>query len=541
MQANVAVTSLFTSPTNPRKNFDSKKLEELRKSVEQNGVLQPLLVRESVDKPGTYEVVDGERRRRVLTELAVLNVPVLIREMTDDEVRVAQMVSFLQRDDLHPLDEADSYRDMIETLPLDEAAARCGRTVGYVSTRLALCKLSEAGRKAYLDGALNAGGALVVARIADPKAQAKVLEHCLTIFKNTGEPISLRDASSYVQHNVMLRLKDAPFSVKDPGLVPAAGACTACPKRSGAQPELFEDISAKDDLCTDPACHASKVVAAWEKDKAAAKARELEVIEKPADVKKHFPFGGDQLQSREYQALDEVCSADKKRRTFRQILGDFAASAVIKSPTTGAPIALVKKKDLPELLKAEGVKVPAVNAPAGGSSSKKPTAKKADPKLAAKHKLDAEVEDKAGTAIVAELVARAEKLKSPLELLRYIVAFQLDTAYTYDFFDRRNWKRGTRGAQLVKSMNEGQLLGVLLELTLSDSFSTLDVEVTNACKLLGVDPKKITDGVRKQLEAAASKPNEEAHKLAAAFAGKAPAKKAAKASKAKPAKKKGKR
>jgi ParB family chromosome partitioning protein len=99
---------LVVSPTNPRKTFDEGAMQELTASIRENGVLQPLLVRPRAER--RFEIVFGERRYRGAAMAEKETVPVCIREMTDAQVLEAQLVENLQRQDVHPLHEAQGLR-----------------------------------------------------------------------------------------------------------------------------------------------------------------------------------------------------------------------------------------------------------------------------------------------------------------------------------------------------------------------------------------------------------------------------------------------
>ena len=110
----------------PRKLFDEKALEELSKSIEQNGIIQPLLVRPMSD--GSYQLVAGERRWRAARMAGLTEVPVTIREMTDEEASVFALIENLQREDLNPVEEAQGLKSLIETYGFtqEETADRVG-------------------------------------------------------------------------------------------------------------------------------------------------------------------------------------------------------------------------------------------------------------------------------------------------------------------------------------------------------------------------------------------------------------------------------
>lgn len=125
----------------PRKEFDEKSLSELAESIEQHGVLQPLVVRPLAN--GSYQLVAGERRWRAARIAGLTEVPVVIKELTDEEVIEIAMIENLQREDLNPLEEALGYRYMMDELNItqEQAAEKVGKSRPAVANALRLLKL----------------------------------------------------------------------------------------------------------------------------------------------------------------------------------------------------------------------------------------------------------------------------------------------------------------------------------------------------------------------------------------------------------------
>ena len=127
----------------PRKDFDEKALSELAESIEQHGVLQPLVVRPLTN--GNYQLVAGERRWRAARIAGLSEVPVIIKELTDEEVIEIAMIENLQREDLNPLEEALGYRYMMDELKItqEQAAEKVGKSRPAVANALRLLKLPD--------------------------------------------------------------------------------------------------------------------------------------------------------------------------------------------------------------------------------------------------------------------------------------------------------------------------------------------------------------------------------------------------------------
>lgn len=128
---NLAVSTLIESPTNPRKRFDETALQELAASIKAQGLLEPLLVREREQEKNSYEVIVGARRLRAAKLADLESVPVRVVRLTDAKTIEAQVVENLQREDIHPLEEAMGFRSLLELkdskYTMAIIAARAGR------------------------------------------------------------------------------------------------------------------------------------------------------------------------------------------------------------------------------------------------------------------------------------------------------------------------------------------------------------------------------------------------------------------------------
>lgn len=282
------------SLTNPRKTFNEAKMLDLAESIKASGVHQPILVRplpaarleDTFHNRGdgnplpTHEIVSGERRYRASKLAHQKTIPAMIRVLDDASVLEIQIVENLQRDDLTELEEAEGYQRLCDETGLlkEQVGERIGKSRAYVYGRLKLLELTPGPREALRRGDIDGSKALLIARIPDEKLQVKALE-AATEKDHQGSPrLSYRALQTWVQQNVMLKLSAAKFSIVDANLVPAAGACPACPKRTGANPDLFADVDGPD-LCIDPPCFHGKETAHTDALIAIAKAKGMDVIE----------------------------------------------------------------------------------------------------------------------------------------------------------------------------------------------------------------------------------------------------------------------
>jgi len=155
----VPVTSITPNTRQPRTTFDEEALASLTASVQELGVLQPLLVRAAGN--GTYELIAGERRWRAAKRAGLQMVPVLIRVVDDASSLEQALVENLQREDLHPMDEAAAYQQLIEDFHLthDEVAVRVSKSRAAVSNSLRLFQLPPTIQRLLVDGKISAGHA----------------------------------------------------------------------------------------------------------------------------------------------------------------------------------------------------------------------------------------------------------------------------------------------------------------------------------------------------------------------------------------------
>lgn len=347
--------ALRPSPTNPRKRFAEDAHREMTESVRRHGVMQPLLVRPWPGEPDVFEVVAGERRYRAAGAAELKEVPVLVKDLSDDEVLHLQIIENLKRKDLHPLEEADAYKVLFERgRTVDQIAVEVSEEPSYVRRRLKLCSLTDSARKAFFDGKLVDRTALMIARMPVELQDEAVKEITRPHF---GEDVlPPREASRILQMRYMLRLDQAPFKISDAALVAAAGACGPCPKRTGSAPDLFGDVDGKN-VCTDPACFDSKRDAAAAQKRAEAEAAGRTVIA-GAEAKKIKPDHYGSLKGG-YVDLDAHCAADPKHRTYRQIVGakGVKVAAVLEDPHSSKLLDVVPSSDLKKLLADKGIEM----------------------------------------------------------------------------------------------------------------------------------------------------------------------------------------
>src|SRR6266852_741705 len=260
------------SSRNPRRVFDEAQLQELATNIRAHGVLQAILVRPSPDgAAGTYELVAGARRFRASNIAGKDTNQATVRELTDAECQEIRLIENLQRVKIHELDEGIGYRSLRDLRPdfytVETIAAQVAKSPAYVKGRISLTELIPTAQTAFYDGKLSVAHALEIARL-QPRDQEKALIECFPGHRSTGsilkdrkaEALTVRQLREWIEREIHLDLKNAPFDAEDANLLPATGACSTCPKRTGNNPLLFPEIKNRS-LCTDPACHHAKIQA----------------------------------------------------------------------------------------------------------------------------------------------------------------------------------------------------------------------------------------------------------------------------------------
>lgn len=282
----VPIASLRESATNPRRCF--KHMEELTESVKEKGVLVPLLVR---PVNGHMEIIAGARRYRAAREARRRDIPVIVKDVSDDEALEIQVLENLQREDIHQLDEALGYKALLARPGYDVAAiaAKVSKDESYIYKRLKLADLIPSVQEAFLQDRITPGHALLIARL-QPKDQEKAFEQCFRRYDN--RLLETEDLKSWISWNVHLELAGVPFKLADADLVPEAGSCVECPKRTGFNTLLFADIDGKDS-CTDGACYKKKVQAHINREIARQQEKGKDLLKVSSDWsgKKDGPIG----------------------------------------------------------------------------------------------------------------------------------------------------------------------------------------------------------------------------------------------------------
>jgi ParB/RepB/Spo0J family partition protein len=353
------------SLTNPRrrKGLDIDSLNGLAASIKVHGLAQPILVRPlpaarvedtSGQEPRPiYEVIAGERRWRACQIAGLARMPMLVRDLTDDAVLEMQLVENIEREDLDPMEEAEGFELLRLKLgyTVEQIAERIGSGKGpsYVYKTLKLCALTPKSREAMYDGTLGRSTGLLVSRY-QPEQQAEVVRFIKSLARNNGEPLPFRDLQPQLARHFHLVLEDAPWDLEDGLLVAIAGACSACPKRSGNQGDIFGD-GGEADSCTDADCFDSKRQAHVGAIRDQAAKDGFKVLDEEETLRAK-PYAGSYMYG--YTNIDDLAYTEKgddgteRQVTFADALRAMGKKApkprILIDPHTSQPIKVITKE-----------------------------------------------------------------------------------------------------------------------------------------------------------------------------------------------------
>ena len=189
----VKITMVEPNRKQPRKNFDEDALQELSDSIKQFGLLQPILVQ---DRKDHYEIIAGERRWRAAKMAGLKEIPVMIRDYTDQEIMEISLIENIQREDLNPIEEAQAYKRLLTEFNLkqDEVAERVSKSRAAVTNSIRLLKLSDEVQQMVIDDMISTGHARTLLAVEDKDEQYNLAQR---IFD---EKLSVRDVEKLVKN-----------------------------------------------------------------------------------------------------------------------------------------------------------------------------------------------------------------------------------------------------------------------------------------------------------------------------------------------------
>jgi ParB family transcriptional regulator, chromosome partitioning protein len=189
---NVNVEDIVSNQYQPRKHFDDEKLNELAASIKENGVIQPLIVRNT---DNGYELIAGERRLRAAIKAGLEQVPVVIKDVSDSETLQLALIENIQREDLNPIEEANSYLRLIEEFKItqEDLSRQVGKDRSTISNVLRLLSLPEQVKQDVARGTISSGHARALLSLGDKSAILKARQII------TSKAMSVRDTETLVK------------------------------------------------------------------------------------------------------------------------------------------------------------------------------------------------------------------------------------------------------------------------------------------------------------------------------------------------------
>ncbi len=188
----IKIKDLRPNPYQPRKTFDEDALSDLKESIQQHGVLQPIIVRKSIKG---YDIVAGERRFRAAQQAGLTTIPAIVREFSETLMREIALLENLQREDLSPLEEAEAYASLLDHLSVtqEELAKRLGKSRPHIANHLRLLTLPDEVQKLIADGTLSMGHGRTLLSLKNKNKLAPLVK------KIVDEGLNVRQVEKLVQ------------------------------------------------------------------------------------------------------------------------------------------------------------------------------------------------------------------------------------------------------------------------------------------------------------------------------------------------------
>lgn len=520
----IPLSAIEESADNARTIYDPIAMKQLADSITLHGLLEPICIRPKVvdgkKVEGKFVCVFGHRRLRAMPKArdaegaALKEIRCEVREATDEEVVVLQDVENHQRVNLHALERSAGHQAMKAAgKSIEEIAKATSTSEATVRDSLKIGDLVGEAAAAFRTGKVDFSKAIIIAKVP-PVLQPAILKWALTPYNDAGDLPAVRELKEIVDREFILDLKKAQFDIKDASLVPAAGACTTCPKRTGAQPGLFDGY--KPDLCTDRPCNDLKTETSIERlgDKALPMDEAREIF---------WPHGGLRHDSG-YVKAEQAVQGDPQQRKYGELMAPEIAEKLAlttRNPQDGKVVVLFKAKAAENAVKkAVAAAQREAEAKVKAREQKRTAkAKNVDVKeVQRKEKFEDGIRD----ALTAALVAAFEKEGPSVKALRFLLEKLVGLLYLGEpLFDRRGLKMGPYSSgRTVKAFAKhfgaakaDVLTGLLFEIILKDENSDIDEEaalMVAAGELLKVNLKKIEIDLREAEAAAQAKKKPEA-------------------------------
>lgn len=559
-----------------REEYDPRALDELARSIAENGLMHPVVVRplEALRGLAKYELIAGERRFLAVQKLEQAHILARIVDASAEQIIKLQMVENLHRERLSTLAEAQGYKELVAGGMKAEAIADAiGKSRSYVYARIKLLELAAPVQEALKSGEIGADQALLFARIPTAKLQEVALSTLRKWdYQGHGEKLSFRRTAEILGEKakgILIPLAQAPWQLDDEtfwsfGPKDSRGAqdanqlpsCAACPKRSGNDPELHAALGDAN-VCTDKECYDLKAKWTFERRRKEVQASGREVLTGD-DAAALMPT---QFGTRGWIDLDSVCDDDHypedepeqaegesdeafearllafgekednyQPRTYRQILGTETIAGLeiklVQDPKRKGHIReLAPDKDVIALLKDRGIGARLhrdTRKPAPAPQAESPEQKQRREEREARERAELELEQKVAIETQAELLKRffaawrAPLKRDDLELVAEALLDHVDHDGNLALLYPKRPQPATMSERDLARL----IVASVVVRALDDSWRRdHDKPLKAVCKRLKIDPSKVEKEVRAEL---APKPEK------AAPAKKAQAKKKAK-------------
>ncbi|RIO47231.1 ParB/RepB/Spo0J family partition protein [Staphylococcus saprophyticus] len=187
----IAMTTVKANPYQPRKTFDEERLNDLAKSIKLHGILQPIVLRKTISG---YHIVVGERRFRAATIAGLTEIPAIVKSLTDEDMMELAIIENLQREDLNAIEEAESYRKLMDDLNLtqQDVAQRLSKSRPYIANMLRLLNLPQTVSNMVRDGALSSAHGRTLLSVKDKQKMQQIAKQA------SREAWSVRELEHYV-------------------------------------------------------------------------------------------------------------------------------------------------------------------------------------------------------------------------------------------------------------------------------------------------------------------------------------------------------
>jgi ParB family chromosome partitioning protein len=227
----VNITKVEPNRNQPRKTFDEDKLLELADSIKQYGLIEPLTV---VEKGDHYEIVGGERRWRAAKKLGLKEVPVIIRNLNEQEIAEISLIDNLQREDINAIEEAEAFKRLIDEFDYtqEQVAVKMSKSRVYITNSLRLLKLCKEVRQMVIDEQITSGHARALISVEDPEEQFQLAQQVFD------EKLSVRETEKLIKNLGKTSKKKSPKKNESLDVIYASLA-EKCKSATGTKVEII--------------------------------------------------------------------------------------------------------------------------------------------------------------------------------------------------------------------------------------------------------------------------------------------------------------